>query len=97
MAGSPDIKDTTQGHSYKFVEALVDIACPGYRFRTIVEDVSFAFCQFFCNVDLDLDLEPPKSISTILETHASYDEYLEISGFLQDKCDNKSDFIEIVF
>jgi hypothetical protein len=96
VTGEPDIKDTTRGHSYKFVEALVDIACPGYHFRTIVQDVSFAFCQFFCNVDLDLDLESPKSISTILETHASYDEYLEISGFLQDKHDIKSDSIEIV-
>lgn len=93
--------DPAREYSYKFVEALVNIACPGHRFRTIVHDVLHTICQFICSlddIDIDLDLEPPKSISTILETHAAYDDYLEVSGFLQDKYDVvKGGSIEMVF
>lgn len=96
--GRSDIEKPTTEHSYEFVEALVNIACPGYLFKTIIEDVSLTICRFFYSLDIDLDLDPPKSISRILETHATYDEYLEISGFLQDKAyDVKGGFMEMVF
>lgn len=97
MVGAPDIKDTTRELSYKFVEALINIACPGYSFSTVVQDVSLTISQFFYSLDVNLDLESPKSISTLLETHAAYDEYLKISGFLQYKQGVKRGSIEIVF
>lgn len=98
VVGAPYIKDHTREHSYRFVEALVNIACPGYRFRTILQEISITICQFFYSLDVDLDLEPPKIISTILDTHAACDEYLEISGFLQDRDEHiKGGPIEMIF
>lgn len=95
--GGSDINKPIREHSYRFIEALVNIACPGYHFRTLVQDVSLTIVRFFYSVEVDVDLEPPKPIPTILGTRAAYDEYLEICGFLQDKDDVKCGSTETVF
>jgi hypothetical protein len=98
VVAAPDIIEPTPEHNYSFVEALVNIACPGYLFEAFVHDVSLTICQFFYSLDVDPDLGSPTSVSKILETRAAYDEYLEASGFLQDKYDDiRGDFIEMIF